>query len=272
VLIRSPRRRRSRNALPLAAWLVACTLAAPAAADPGPGIVTAVVPPDSRGGVFQFSGYLGTPHQYQSTLRPLLMGMSLEDRVLPWLIVTLAMEANPAPGEDMFFAAIAAGPTLMAGRPNTPGPLVVIAPRVGIDAHSYDAMAVHAGGHVLLDAPIAFDGALRFFVGPRYAVLKEYRGRGDQFDVRKARHYVGVIAGVTAHLAPRFDLSATFTYPFVRVDLEEQEGGAQPGCCDRLEPTGSLRLTLHVGKLPQERAVVGRTTVVEEDPEVEEAG
>lgn len=240
----------SPTRLALAAALIALA-PSPAGADPGPGTVLSMAPPDARGGPLQVSGLVGTPHRFEDRVHPLMIGLTVEDRIAPWMFITLAFEADPYPGSDRFHAANAIGPTFLAGRPRTNGFLVVLAPRAGVDGHRKGAWAWHLGFHALADVPLALGGALRGFVGPRYTLREEFQPRSEDGAARGVTHYLGATAGITAHLLPRLDLSGVFTIALVRADRVEPDGE----CCSPLEPTGSLRITLHVGPLPAERAV-----------------
>jgi len=257
------RPRRSPSTLTLLfAALTVLVSAAPAAANPGPGVVLAMAPPDPQGGKGQISGLLGTPHAYEGKVRPVIMGFSAVDRIAPWLFISLAVEANPLPGDDRLYAANAAGPTFIAGRPLTKGPRVVIAPRVGFDGHSADAWAVHLGMHIVLDGPLAWDGALRGFVGPRYTFHRELDGRGADGRPQLETHYGLVTAGVIAHLATRFDLTVTATVPLFRADMAELEDRT----LSPLAPTASVQFTVHAGPLLEGRAVIPAPGVTAVEP------
>jgi hypothetical protein len=247
------RPRRSPSTLtPLFVALAMLVSAAPAAANPGPGVVMAMAPPDPQGGKGQFTGLLGTPHAYEGKIRPVILGFRAVDRITPWLFISLELEANPLPGDDRLYGANAAGPTFLAGKPLTKGPRAVFAPRAGFDGHSVEAWAVHLGMHILLDGPLAWDGALRGFVGPRYTYHRELDGRGNEGDPQLVTHYGMVTAGMTAHLASRFDLTVTATVPLFRVDMAELTDRT----LSPLAPTAAVQFTVHAGPLPEGRAVV----------------
>lgn len=247
------RHRRSPSTLTLLfAALAVFVSAAPAVANPGPGVVLAMAPPDPQGGKGQFSGLLGTPHAYEGKVRPVIMGFRAADRITTWLFISLAVEANPLPGDDRLYGANTAGPTFIAGKPLTKGPRVVIAPRVGFDGHSADAWAVHLGMHVVLDGPLAWDGALRGFVGPRYTYHQEFDGRGTDGRPQLKTQYGMVTAGVIAHLATRFDLTVTATVPLFRADMADLSDRT----LSPLAPTASVQFTVHAGPLLDGRAVI----------------
>jgi hypothetical protein len=246
---------RTRLALPalllLTAALSGLAILSPARANPGPGVVLAMAPPDPVGGVGQFSGHLGTPHAYQGEVRPLIMSFSAHDRIAPWLFISLGVEANPLPGDDRLYGANALGPTLVAGKPRTKAARVVFAPRAGFDSRRSDAWAAHLGMHIVVDGPLAWDGALRGFVGPRYTFHAESDGRGVGLPNLKT-HHAAMAAGMTVHLAARFDLSVTATVPLFRVDMADMAKET----LSPLAPTASVQFTVHAGPMLEGRAVV----------------
>ena len=226
--------------------LVAATLllaTAPARGYPGPGPWASISPPEPSGGAAQLSFVAGTPHLYNLSVVAGTAGMAVDFRISRRLFVSVSGEVviPMAPSADV-------GPTLVLGGLGPRGVRVVLAPRAGLDGYTEGPLkpSVLVGGHALLDVPIAPDGAVRAWVGPRYV-----------FSTRPGKtwrsHYLFLLGGTTFHVSHRIDLGVEVGGAV----LHRTNVGDDCGCWAPFHAlTFTFQFTGHLGAVRDDRAVI----------------
>ena len=210
---------------------------------PGPGPWASISPPEPSGGSTQLSFVAGTPHAYNISVVLGTVGMATDFRISRRLFLTLAGEVviPMAPSADV-------GPTVILGGLGPRGVRIVLAPRVGLDGYTESPLrpSVLVGGHALLDVPIAPDGAVRAWVGPRYAYSTL---PGETW----RSHYLFLLGGTTVHVSHRVDLGIEVGGAV----LHRTNVGDDCGCWAPFHAlTFTFQFTGHLGAVRDDRAVI----------------
>lgn len=229
--------------LTIPAVLLSLLLAGQVGAYPGPGPWSDVAPPEPDGGKAQLSLQFGTPHAYSISFTPLVTGISLDIRLARWAFLTVSGDyAVPiAPSAAL-------GPTFSLGASGPRAFRVVLAPRVGLDGYTDSPIrpSVVLGSHLMLDAPLAANGAARWWVGTSYR-FSTLPGEGY------TSHYLFLLGGLTFHVSRPVDLGLQIAgNALFRTDV-----GDSCGCWAPFHAlTFTFQFTVHPGVVADQRAVL----------------